>query len=40
VQNKDDIMEQKKNIDIGAQVYLEEGGDPCGAVRDVRAGKS
>ena len=31
-------MEQKKNIDIGAQVYLEEGGDPCGAVRDVRLG--
>jgi hypothetical protein len=38
VQNKDDIMEQKKNIEIGAQVYIEEGGDPCGAVRDVRLG--
>jgi hypothetical protein len=31
-------MEQKKNIEIGSQVYLEEGGDPCGAVRDVRVG--
>ena len=30
-------MEQK-NIEIGSQVYLEEGGDPCGAVRDVRLG--
>jgi hypothetical protein len=29
-------MEQKRNIEIGSQVYLEEGGDPCGAVRDVR----
>ncbi|HEU4640268.1 MAG TPA: hypothetical protein VFS84_15550 [Candidatus Binatia bacterium] len=29
-------MEQKKNIEIGSQVYLEEGGEPCGAVRDVR----
>ena len=28
-------MEQKKNIEIGSQVYLKEGGDPCGAVRDV-----
>ena len=31
-------MEQKKNIEIGSQVYLEEGGDPCGAVRDLRVG--
>ena len=31
-------MEQKKNFEIGAQVYLEEGSDPCGAVRDVRLG--
>ena len=29
-------MEQKKNIEMGSQVYLEEGGEPCGAVRDVR----
>jgi hypothetical protein len=36
--NKDDVMEQKQNIEIGSQVYLEEGGDPCGAVRDVRLG--
>jgi hypothetical protein len=35
MQNKDGVMEQKKNIEIGSQVYLEEGGDPCGAVRDV-----
>ena len=28
-------MEQKRKIEIGSQVYLEEGGDPCGAVRDV-----
>ena len=28
-------MEPKKVIEIGSQVYLEEGGDPCGAVRDV-----
>ena len=31
-------MEQKQNIEVGSQVYLEEGGEPCGAVRDVRAG--
>jgi len=31
-------MEQKRNIEIGSQVYLEEGEDPCGAVRDVRLG--
>ena len=31
-------MEQKERIEVGAQVYLEEGGDPCGAVRDVRPG--
>jgi hypothetical protein len=31
-------MEQKKNIEIGSQVYLEEGGDPCGAVRDLTVG--
>ena len=31
-------MEQKKNIEIGSQVYLEEGGDPCGAVHDLRVG--
>jgi len=31
-------MEQKQKIEIGSQVYLEEGGDPCGAVRDVRPG--
>lgn len=31
-------MEQKRNIEIGSQVYLEEGGEPCGAVRDVRLG--
>jgi hypothetical protein len=29
-------MKQKRKIDIGSQVYLEEGGEPCGAVRDVR----
>ena len=29
-------MMQKKDIEIGSQVYTEEGGDPCGAVRDVR----
>ena len=23
-------MEQKRKIEIGSQVYLEEGGDPCG----------
>src|SRR5918993_928908 len=33
---KDGVMEQKRKIEIGSQVYLEEGGDPCGAVRDVR----
>ena len=31
-------MEQKQNIEVGPQVYLEEGGEPCGAVREVRAG--
>ena len=31
-------MEQKTKIEIGSQGYLEEGGDPCGAVRDVRLG--
>ena len=31
-------MDQKKNIEIGSQVYLEEGGDPCGAVRNVPLG--
>ena len=31
-------MDQKKNIEIGSQVYLEEGGDPCGAVRNVSLG--
>ena len=31
-------MEQKEKIELGSQVYLEEGGDPCGAVRDVRPG--
>ncbi|HEX6437169.1 MAG TPA: hypothetical protein VF182_08555 [Candidatus Binatia bacterium] len=31
-------MDQKERIEIGSQVYLEEGGDPCGAVRDVRPG--
>jgi hypothetical protein len=31
-------MEQKQNIEIGSQVYLEEGGEPCGAVREVRPG--
>lgn len=31
-------MDQKRNIEIGSQVYLEEGGDSCGAVRDVRLG--
>jgi hypothetical protein len=31
-------MEQKRNIEIGSQIYLEEAGDPCGAVRDVRLG--
>ena len=31
-------MEQKRNIEIGSQVYLVEGEDPCGAVRDVRLG--
>jgi hypothetical protein len=33
---RDGVMEQKRKIEIGSQVYLEEGGDPCGAVRDVR----
>ena len=29
-------MEQTiANVEIGSQVYLEEGDDPCGAVRDV-----
>jgi hypothetical protein len=36
--NKDDVMEQKQSIEIGSQVYLEEGADPCGALRDVRLG--
>ncbi len=31
-------MEQKKNIEIGSQVYLKEGGGPCGAVRDLTVG--
>jgi hypothetical protein len=31
-------MDQKRDIEIGSQVYLEEGGDSCGAVRDVRRG--
>ena len=31
-------MEQKEKIEIGSQVYLDEGGDPCGAVRDVGPG--
>jgi hypothetical protein len=29
-------MEQTlANVEIGSQVYLEEGDDPCGAVREV-----
>jgi hypothetical protein len=29
-------MEQKlNNVEIGSQVYLEEGGEPCGAVRGI-----
>lgn len=32
-------MEQTlANVEIGSQVYLEEGDDPCGAVRDVAPG--
>ena len=32
-------MEQAlAHVEIGSQVYLEEGDDPCGAVRDVAPG--
>ena len=33
-------MENVNRIEVGSQVYLKEGGDPCGAVRQVAAARN
>jgi hypothetical protein len=33
-------MENLSNIEVGSQVYLKEGADPCGAVRQLAASRN